>query len=684
MKFSESYWLLTAAFVLPVVILLYRAGSGRKRMLLKKLLGGNADNPEAVKLSAPARLRRRLFLIAALICLMIASARPYWKMSRVESGGSGSDIMVLFDVSKSMRAGDLPPSRMAQAKYLFSELVKSSPGTRFGLIAFAGNAYLSCPLTPDTGALLEYIDELSVDTVPLGGTNIENALRTAARAFEGAEGNHRAVILLTDGDELSGNAKAAAQKLKEQKIPLFIVGFGDPSVASPVPDGKNGIMRAADGTPASSRLNETALRELAELCGGGYIRSSATESGEAALKRFISKLDKTGNAKRSRLLPEERFPLFLFAAWILLMIAALTGERPGDKKTAGGKKLLLLFAISLSASALSGADVAVDPVKLYNDALERQKAGDAGCGKMYEELIRTTSGDAGLRGRAFHNLGVLNHEAGRKIFSGAKQKVSAGDLNGAEKELTETEKKFEESRNLYAETLKIDSVEPGATGANIRQLEIDTENLKKLKKEIEELKKQQQKAREQAKNAQQRNQQQQKQEQQQQKNQQQQSQQQQQNQQNSDASKKAAAEAEKLQKQAEQLDQKELQNQAKQAAEELKKAAEEQKAGRPQEAQKHLDNAVKALGADDNGKEQKDQKNNSAKNGGEDKKDNGKKDGKDDAARAAEAEKAAKEEKERANKEKLQLMKNESRSLRDAIMRHQQRNMPVRTVEKDW
>ena len=121
MKFSDSYWLLTAAFVLPVVILLYRAGSGRKRMLLKKLLGGNADNPEAVKLSAPARLRRRLFLIAALICLMIASARPYWKMSRVESGGSGSDIMVLFDVSKSMRAGDLPPSRMAQAKYLFSE-----------------------------------------------------------------------------------------------------------------------------------------------------------------------------------------------------------------------------------------------------------------------------------------------------------------------------------------------------------------------------------------------------------------------------------------------------------------------------------------------------------------------------------------------------------------------------------
>ena len=116
MKFSESYWLLTAAFVLPLVILLYRAGSGRKRMLLKKLLGGNADDPGAVKLSASARLRRRILLSAALVCLIIASARPYWKMNRVESGGSGSDIMVLFDVSKSMRATDLPPSRMAQAK----------------------------------------------------------------------------------------------------------------------------------------------------------------------------------------------------------------------------------------------------------------------------------------------------------------------------------------------------------------------------------------------------------------------------------------------------------------------------------------------------------------------------------------------------------------------------------------
>ena len=219
MKFINTIILLLIPAILIAVIFLYAAAARRKRRYLKQLLGKRADDPEAIHISFARRRWKLCFLLLGMICIVCGAARPWWKQLPVTIRNSGRDIMVIFDVSKSMRATDLPPSRLEHAKFLLREIVKASPGDRFGLIAFAGNAFLSCPLTADPGAFNEYINELDTSSVPLGGTNIERALRSADRAFSGAESDNRAILMITDGDALSGNAERLLESLKKKKIP---------------------------------------------------------------------------------------------------------------------------------------------------------------------------------------------------------------------------------------------------------------------------------------------------------------------------------------------------------------------------------------------------------------------------------------------------------------------------------
>lgn len=137
---------------------------------------------------------------------------------------------MLFDVSKSMKATDLAPSRLEHAKFLLRRLVEREGNDRFGLIPFAGTAYLSCPLTSDKVAFNQYIDELDPDAIPLGGTNMEIALSKAVEAFKAAAGGNRAIVIFTDGDELSGDSTRVIAELKKKGIHfLWLVSETRPS-----------------------------------------------------------------------------------------------------------------------------------------------------------------------------------------------------------------------------------------------------------------------------------------------------------------------------------------------------------------------------------------------------------------------------------------------------------------------
>ena len=745
MRFIQPQLFYLVLPVLLAVIVLAVYASHCRKQKVRALLGNGDTDPAAVKLSPPRRRFRIFLLLLTMLFLIAAAARPFWSSQLVPFEPRGRDLMVIFDVSKSMLATDIAPSRLEHAKFLLRQLVESAPNDRFGLVAFAGKAYLACPLTSDSLAFTQYIDELNTDTVPLGGTNLEAGLRVAEQAFKAAAGGNRGILLFTDGDELAGNSAALVNELRKRQIPLFIVGLGDPEVGAPVPEADGTLKRDASGQLITSKLAETSLKKLAGETGGIYVRSTVTDTGLAVIENRIKRLDTAEQQGAQRTLPIEKFPLALIAAAICLVLYFLLSERPLEYRFSRPKSAALLLLPAMlfllagaaapekpeTAPAQQPKEIPVepeppsDPAELYNLARERQIAGDEKAANLYETVIRDAADRPDLQTRSLYNLGTGEHRNARTIAQQAVAKVKAQQLDPALEELKKAEGRLKSAEELYVRSLEIPQLQNAVPEAsnNLQQLADDRKKIEELKKKIEELKKLQQQAQQQTQQAQQQNQKdqqkqdqkdqqkqdqkdQQKQDQQQgqqgqdQKDQQKQDQQQgqqgqdQKDQQKQDQQQKsgenaldqARKSAEELKNKADELQQQNLSKQAEQARQELDKAKESREQQKFDEAQKHLEEAMKALGGSQ-GQDQKDQQS-------KDQKDQQGKDQKDQQQQGKEGQQDQKEQQgeeakpedgkmdEKTAEQLLQIMADEEKGLRDAIKQHQRSRQP--RVEKDW
>ena len=735
MRFIQPQLFYLVLPVLLAVIVLAVYASHCRKQKVRALLGNGDTDPAAVKLSPPRRRFRIFLLLLTMLFLIAAAARPFWSSQLVPFEPRGRDLMVIFDVSKSMLATDIAPSRLEHAKFLLRQLVESAPNDRFGLVAFAGKAYLACPLTSDSLAFTQYIDELNTDTVPLGGTNLEAALRVAEQAFKAAAGGNRGILLFTDGDELAGNSAALVNELRKRQIPLFIVGLGDPEVGAPVPEADGTLKRDASGQLITSKLAETSLKKLAGETGGIYVRSTVTDTGLAVIENRIKRLDTAEQQGAQRTLPIEKFPLALIAAAICLVLYFLLSERPLEYRFSRPKSAALLLLPAMlfllagaaapekpeTAPAQQPKEIPVepeppsDPAELYNLARERQIAGDEKAANLYETVIRDAADRPDLQTRSLYNLGTGEHRNARTIAQQAVAKVKAQQLDPALEELKKAEGRLKSAEELYVRSLEIPQLQNAVPEAsnNLQQLADDRKKIEELKKKIEELKKLQQQAQQQTQQAQQQNQKdQQKQDQQQgqqgqdQKDQQKQDQQQgqdQKDQQKQDQQQKsgenaldqARKSAEELKNKADELQQQNLSKQAEQARQELDKAKESREQQKFDEAQKHLEEAMKALGGSQ-GQDQKDQQSKDQKDQqGKDQKDQQQgKDQKDQQQQGKEGRQDQKEQQgeeakpedgkmdEKTAEQLLQMMADEEKGLRDAIKQHQRSRQP--RVEKDW
>ena len=619
----------------------------------------------------------------AMVFLSIAATRPFWSSKMVPFEAKGRDLLILFDVSKSMLSSDLTPSRLEHAKYILREIVKADPQDSFGLVAFAGNAYLTCPLTSDPVAFEQYVNELTPSLVPIGGTNLELALNTAVRAFKVASSNNRAIILLTDGDELTGNSSKIISELKRRNIPLFVIGLGDPNTGAPVKDENGNYRRDANGKLITTKLNEASLQKLAIQTGGIYVHSTITDTG---VSQITSRIDKLGTAqtanKGKKTLPVERFPLFLIASAVMLFFYYLIGESPAKKVKSSlvGLFLLASFLLPLNVKANTQNQTNLipqntptplqinnnnntptnqpktpqdvlqpkvqetlpqDAQQLYNLALEKQKNNDPNAEKLYEEVLKKSENLPSLRVKTLQNLGVNIHNKARSVVGKSLQELKAQQLDKTLTTLTSAQELLKGAEELYSKALSVantPSENLSTTAANLQQLALDKNKIEELKKKIEELKKQQQKAQEQAQKAKD-EQQKQNNKQQQDKQQQKQNKQNQQQQQNNSANNKneqknkdnqqqkssnqinkASNEAQKLQEQAKQLKQENLAKAAQKAKEELDKAAAANKENKKKEAEKHIDEAIKALNSQKDKQNQQNNNNQDNKNQNKDNK----------------------------------------------------------------
>lgn len=722
MRFLKPEILWHLLWILPAMLVLYFIAAHKTARTLRAFLGKNAENPDYVLFSKGRRILRFVLLCLAVLCLVAAAARPSWGVQIQELNGQGRDLLFVFDVSRSMLAKDVQPSRLAHAKWLVKELVKLNPGDRFGLIAFAGKGFLECPLTTDRTSFELSLDELSTDSIPLGGTNIQEALAAALQAFKAAETSHRAVILVTDGDELEGNSGKAVDEIVARKIPLFIAGIGDPSQPSiiQVSDGRGGVktLTDANGNVVNSPLNEKQLGELAKRTGGIYVRSTAGDPGVAALEKRIRALAPHEYETVKTTKPIDRFGYPLAAAFVLLLLRFMVGERPARRKLAA----CMLFAFCL---AVSGAEEAAPAAEeSFNKGVEAHEKNDLKtASESYETALRTGVDQAEIRGRATQNLGVIAHTKARSELAASLQAVQGQDLDEAQKQVENSLKTLNQAEGMYLDSMR-ESAERNQLAKNQSILLADRKRAEELRKKIEELKKMQQQAQQQTQQAkdqqkkenQKQDKQQDKQNQQGQQNQPQQDKQnqqgqqgkQEQNQQNQQKQNQQSAQqmtdqakksAEDLQKKAQEMGQQNLAKSAEQAKKELEKAQQEQKQGKGESAEEHLKKALDALGGEQSGKDKQDkqQGEQGRKDGagkdqkpepqsGKDGKDGQKDDRKIEQPQAQPAEKKPEEgdiDKNQAASV-LEDMAKDEKDLRDAIKAFQKQRYKNAAPAKDW
>ena len=255
--------------LVPIAALAMLVGAWLRRRRLRAL----ADPVLVPRLtdSRSARLVavRSTCLVIGMLFLILALARPQWGEKLQVYKGRGIDIVIALDASKSMLATDISPNRLSRAKTQLSTLLDNLSTNRVGVVAFAGDAQVMCPLTPDVDAAKLFLDIIDPDNMPKPGTNIQRAVETAASLFDPGEGS-KALILVTDGDNLDGDPVATTKLALEQRIRIFAVGVGTPE-GSTIPETKGGsttYKKDADDKIIVSRLAERLLLVMAKATDG--------------------------------------------------------------------------------------------------------------------------------------------------------------------------------------------------------------------------------------------------------------------------------------------------------------------------------------------------------------------------------------------------------------------------------
>lgn len=328
-------WILHFLWLAPLTALLFIVYSRQKTRAMERFADPQLLSRLTGDIQRGKRILRSASLLAALILMILALAGPRWGSHYQEVSQKGVDVMIVLDVSRSMLVEDVEPDRLERAKREISDFIRVVQGDRVGLVAFAGAAFTQCPLTLDYGALAMFLTALSPDMAPVPGTDLGAAIQTAIASFDPASETDKVILLITDGEDNENRGLQAAREAAKKGIKIFVFGIGDLS-GGPIPsaDGKGGFKKDAEGQLVLSKLNEEGLKEIASVTGGTYVRSMAGDLDLDILyfdgiKQKTEAADlKSGKIK----VYEERFSLFVLAAFILLLLEGLIREVGRERK----------------------------------------------------------------------------------------------------------------------------------------------------------------------------------------------------------------------------------------------------------------------------------------------------------------------------------------------------------------
>jgi Ca-activated chloride channel family protein len=288
----------------------------------------------------PGYSRWRLALAVACLGLAVAGtalalARPRWGGAAEKVERRGVDVVFLLDSSLSMAAPDTPPTRLFVAKALVRRMSQAMPGDRVALVQTEGEGLMLSPLTLDGAVLDLLLDTVEPGTLPRPGTELAAGIDVALRLFGPQREKHRALVILSDGEDHGGGLDAALAKLKDSGIVVFALGIGTPD-GSPIPLGGGDFKRDANGRVVITRLHEENLEPLARATGGAYLRVTTAAADPAPILARIDRLEKRTLESELITIREERYqwPLLLAAAALLLQLAVGPFGRCGKQRVA--------------------------------------------------------------------------------------------------------------------------------------------------------------------------------------------------------------------------------------------------------------------------------------------------------------------------------------------------------------
>lgn len=323
--------LLYAYLLLPGLAALEWWAAARRRRALDRF-GERGRIDRLTSVASRRRIGRAVLRLAAVALLATALARPQFG-DRVETvRRAGQDVVVALDLSASMEAGDVAPSRLAAARLAVGRLIERFDGDRIGLVAFAGEAFVQSPLTLDYAAATLFLNAMEPDLVPVPGTDLGRAIEVALDGFGDPGERSRQIVVITDGEDHEGALDAAVERAVDEGVRIHAVGMGS-TAGVPIPGfdengAPNGFLRDAEGSVVTTRLDDVTLQRVADRTGGAYYHAAAGSG--AAFERLVAELTGgEGEEIESREVTryEEQYQIFLGLALVLLVAEALLPER---------------------------------------------------------------------------------------------------------------------------------------------------------------------------------------------------------------------------------------------------------------------------------------------------------------------------------------------------------------------
>lgn len=276
---------------LPLLILIRMYGLRKRKRQLKEFGDILLVKELMPNVSGGRRELKFWLMLAAVALIAIMLARPQMGTKISQDKRQGIEVMIALDISNSMKAEDVAPSRLDKSKMMIENLVDNFTDDKVGLVVFAGDAFIQLPITSDYVSAKMFLQNIDPSLIASQGTNLAEAVGLSSRSFTKQDNVGRAIIVITDGEDHEGGAVEAAKQAKKNGMRVFVLGVGS-TKGTPIPDGNGGYMKDNTGQVVMSALNEEMCKQVAEAGGGAYIYVDNNNLAQRQLDNEISKLQK--------------------------------------------------------------------------------------------------------------------------------------------------------------------------------------------------------------------------------------------------------------------------------------------------------------------------------------------------------------------------------------------------------